>query len=105
MLDNKASLGQHSASAKDKHCSQVPTNEVGLDKTVALPMTRRQIQDAGDRYMIELGEARVLLCTYQVTKQKVLTQARMEWLEKRYGTGSVARIREYMTRLQNGELE
>jgi hypothetical protein len=78
---------------------------VGLDKTVALPMTRRQIQDAGDRYMIELGEARVLLCTYQVTKQKVLTQVRMEWLEKRYGTGSVARIRSYMTRLQNGELE
>lgn len=67
-------------------------------------MTRRQIQDAGDRYMIELGEARVLLCTYQVTKQKVLTQVRMEWLEKKYGTGSVARIRDYMTRLQNGEL-
>jgi hypothetical protein len=105
LLDNKASLGQHPASAKDKHCSQIPTNEVGLDTTVALPMTRRQIQDAGDRYMIELGEARVLLCTYQVTKQKVLTQVRMEWLEKKYGTGSVARIRDYMTRLQNGELE
>jgi hypothetical protein len=55
--------------------------------------------------MIELGEARVLLCTYQVTKQKVLTQVRMEWLEKRYGTGAVVRIRDYMTRLQNGELE
>jgi hypothetical protein len=68
-------------------------------------MTRKQIEDANDRYMIELGEARVLLCTYQVTKQKVLTQARIEWLEKRYGTGSVARIRDYMTRLQNGELE
>ena len=105
MLDNKASLGQHSTSAKNRCCSQVPQNEVGLDTTVALPMTRRQIQDAGDRYMIELGEARVLLCTYQVTKQKVLTQVRMEWLEKKYGTGSVARIRDYMTRLQNGELE
>jgi hypothetical protein len=98
-------LGKHPASAKDQGCSQVPQDEVGLDKTVALPMTRRQIEDAGDRYMIELGEARVLLCTYQVTKQKVLTQVRMEWLEKKYGTGSVARIRDYMTRLQNGELE
>jgi hypothetical protein len=98
-------VGQHSASAKDKHRSQVPTDEVGLDSTLALPMTRRQIQDAGDRYMIELGEARVLLCTYQVTKQKVLTQARMEWLEKKYGTGSVARIRNYMKKLQDGELE
>ena len=55
--------------------------------------------------MIELGEARVLFCTYQVTKQKVLTQVRMEWLEKKYGTGSVARIRDYMKKLQDGELE
>ena len=68
-------------------------------------MTRRQIEDAGDRYRIELGEARVLYCTYQVTKQKVLTQVRMEWLEKKYGTGAVARIREYMKKLQDGELE
>jgi hypothetical protein len=105
LLDNKTSVGQHPASAKDKHCSQVPKDEVGLDSTLALPMTRRQIQDAGDRYMIELGEARVLLCTYQVTKQKVLTQVRMEWLEKKYGTGSVARIRDYMKKLQDGELE
>lgn len=68
-------------------------------------MTRRQIQDAGDRYMIELGEARVLYRTYQSTGQKVLTQVRMEWLERRYGTGSVARIRSYMVKLQSGELE
>jgi len=68
-------------------------------------MTRKQIEDAGDRYMIELGEARVLLCTYFMTKQKVLTHARIEWLERRYGTGSVARIRDYMKKLQDGELE
>tara|TARA_R110000868_G_scaffold249135_1_gene505653 strand:- start:125 stop:442 length:318 start_codon:yes stop_codon:yes gene_type:complete len=105
LLDNKAGLGQHPASAKNGCCSQVPQDEVGFDSTVALPMTRRQIQDAGDRYQIELGEARVLLCTYQVTKQKVLTQVRMEWLEKKYGTGSVARIRDYMKKLQDGELE
>lgn len=59
----------------------------------------------GDRYQIELGEARVLFCTYQVTKQKVLTQVRMEWLEKKYGRGSVERIRGYMKKLQDGELE
>lgn len=68
-------------------------------------MTRRQIQDAGDRYMIELGEARVLFRTWESTGQKVLTQVRMEWLERRYGTGSVARIRGYMQKLQSGELE
>ena len=72
---------------------------------MAAPMTRRAVSDQGDRYMIELGEARVLLCTYQVTKQKVLTKDRMEWLEKRYGTGAVARIRGYMKKLQDGELE
>jgi hypothetical protein len=55
--------------------------------------------------MIELGEARVLYRTYESTGQKVLTPVRMEWLEKRYGTGSVARIRSYMQKLQTGELE
>jgi hypothetical protein len=98
-------VGQHSASAKDKHCSQVPTDEVGLDSTLALPMTRRQIQDAGDRYMIELGEARVLFRTWESTGQKVLTPVRIEWLERKYGTGSVARIRALMKKLQDGELE
>jgi hypothetical protein len=67
--------------------------------------SRKTISNEGDRYRIELGEARVLLCTYQVLKKQVLTQQRIEFLEKRYGHGSVARIRDYMTRLQNGELE
>jgi hypothetical protein len=58
-----------------------------------------------DRYMIELGEARVLFCTWQVTKKKVLTPTRIEWLERRYGSGSVERIRSYMKKLQTGELE
>jgi hypothetical protein len=66
---------------------------------------RKPTSDEGDRYMIELGEARVLLCTYQVTKQKVLTKERIEWLEKRYGMGAVVRIRKYMALLQSGELE
>ena len=55
--------------------------------------------------MIELGEARVLFCTWQVTKEKVLTPVRVEWLERRYGSGSVERIKGYMKKLQTGELE
>jgi len=78
---------------------------MGFDTTVALPMTRKSISNESDRYMIELGEARVLLCTYQLSKQKVLTPVRIEWLERTYGTGSVARIRSYMVKLQSGELE
>ena len=58
-----------------------------------------------DRYIIELGEARVLFRTWESTKQKVLTPVRVEWLERRYGSGSVERIKGYMAKLQSGELE
>jgi len=68
-------------------------------------MTRKEISNQSDRYMIELGEARVLFRTWESTGQKVLTPVRIEWLERRYGTGSVARIRGYMKKLQDGELE
>jgi hypothetical protein len=67
--------------------------------------SRKSISNAGDRYMIELGEARVLFRTYEATGQKVLTPVRIEWLEKRYGAGAVQRIKGYMLKLQNGELE
>ena len=67
--------------------------------------SRKTISDAGDRYIIELGEARVLYRTYESTGQKVLTPVRMEWLERKFGTGSVARIRALMQKLQTGELE
>jgi len=67
--------------------------------------SRKTISNEGDRYRIELGEARVLFCTYEVTKQSVLTKVRIEWLERRYGRGSVDRIREYMNKLRTGELE
>jgi hypothetical protein len=67
--------------------------------------SRKTISNEGDRYMIELGEARVLFRTYESTGQRVLTPVRMEWIEKTYGTGAVVRIREYMVKLQSGELE
>jgi hypothetical protein len=67
--------------------------------------SRKEISNQGDRYIIELGEARVLYRTYESTGQKVLTPVRMEWLERKYGTGAVVRIRELMKKLQSGELE
>jgi len=67
--------------------------------------SRKEISNQGDRYIIELGEARVLYRTYESTGQKVLTPVRMEWLERKYGSGSVARIRALMVKLQSGELE
>ena len=68
-------------------------------------MTRKAVSNQSDRYMIELGEARVLFRTYEATGKKVLTPVRIEWLERTYGTGSVERIKSYMVKLQNGELE
>ena len=67
--------------------------------------SRKEVSNAGDRYQIELGEARVLYRTYESTGQKVLTPVRIEWLERTYGTGSVERIKGYMVKLQKGELE
>ncbi len=67
--------------------------------------SRKEVSNDGDRYIIELGEARVLYRTYESTGQKVLTPVRMEWLEKKYGSGAVARIRALMQKLQTGELE
>lgn len=67
--------------------------------------SRKTISNEGDRYMIELGEARELFRTYEATGKKVLTPVRIEWLERTYGTGSVERIKGYMVKLQKGELE
>ena len=54
---------------------------------------------------LEQAEARDLYRTYKSTKQKVLTKVRMEWIEKTYGIGAVGRIRGYMDKIKNGELE
>ena len=66
---------------------------------------KRKRSNDGDRYQLEEALARELLTTYQVTQRKVLTGERMAWIEKRYGMGSVKRIRDHMVRLQTLETE
>jgi hypothetical protein len=61
--------------------------------------------DSGDQAMIEMGEARVLFTTWQVTKQKVMTPERIKYLEKRIGPGSSERIKRLMQKLRDGEIE
>jgi len=86
---------------------------VGLDFTQPIAVlrvntvaySRKTIENQSDRYILELSEARVLLCTYQTLKKSVLTKERIEYLERIYGTGCVDRIRGYMKKLQTGELE
>jgi hypothetical protein len=67
--------------------------------------SRKTISNESDRVQIEQGEARILYRTWETTQQRVLTQVRMEWIEKTYGIGAVGRIRKYMDKLRNGELE
>lgn len=66
---------------------------------------KRKPSSNGDRYIIELGEARLLYRTYESTKQKVLTPVRIKWLNKMYGPGAADRIKNLMVKLSNGELE
>lgn len=66
---------------------------------------KRKPSSNGDRYIIELGEARLLYRTYESTKQKVLTPVRIKWLDKTYGNGAAERIKNLMMKLSTGELE
>lgn len=66
--------------------------------------SRRGIENPSDRRQLEEGEARMLFRTWQETKNKVLTADRMEFLEKRYGRGSVERIRQMMIDMKEGRL-
>lgn len=51
-----------------------------------------------------MAEARELLTTFKVTKKKVMTPERQEFIEKMYGSGAVKRIVNYMTQLDKGEI-
>ena len=66
--------------------------------------SRRTIENPSDRVALEQSEARMLFRTWQATGNRVLTNERMEFLEKRYGRGSVERIRNYMVMMKNEEL-
>jgi hypothetical protein len=66
---------------------------------------KKPVSNVGDRYVIELGEARILYRTYESTKQKVLTPVRIKWLEKTYCFGAAERIKNLMMKLSTGELE
>lgn len=66
--------------------------------------SRKGIENPSDRRQLEEGEARVLFATWQATGNKVLTADRMEFLEKRYGRGSIERIRQMMVQMKEGTL-
>ena len=67
--------------------------------------SRKSIENQSDRVQLEQGEARVLYTTWVVSGKRVLTADRMEYIEKRFGKGSVERIRHYMAMMKAGELD
>lgn len=59
----------------------------------------------GDREMIEMGEARVIFRSWEVTKDRQFVRAMLERAEKMYGMGAKERIRQYMNQMKEGTLE
>jgi hypothetical protein len=57
-----------------------------------------------DRKQLEEGEARVLYATWQFTGNKVMTEERKAWLNKKYGYGAANRIQQYMMMIHAGDL-
>ena len=66
--------------------------------------SRRNIQGASDRVILEQAEARELYRNWVWSKKPDLIRARLERAERIYGTGARDRIREYMNRIKDGTL-
>ena len=67
--------------------------------------SRKVVSNAGDRAQLEIALARELYRTWETTKTRIFTKERIELIERRYSKGSVERVKEYMNRIKNGELE
>lgn len=67
--------------------------------------SRRNIQGPSDRVILEQAEARELYRNWEWTKNRDLIRARLERAERIYGSGARDRIREYMAKMKEGQLE
>ena len=67
--------------------------------------SRKNIEDPSDRVVLEQAEARELYRNWETTKNRDLIRARLERAERIYGRGARDRIREYMNRIKDGQLE
>ena len=66
--------------------------------------SRRNIQGASDRVILEQAEARELYRNWEWGKNRDLIRARLERAERIYGTGARDRIRNYMAQIKDGTL-
>lgn len=58
-----------------------------------------------DRKQLEEAAARELYCTWKVTGEKVMTDARKKFLNRLYGFGAVDRIQRLMMLMHKEELQ
>ena len=67
--------------------------------------SRRNIENPSDRQILEIAEARELYRNWESSKNRDLIRARLERAERIYGRGARDRIRDYMNRMKDGQLE
>jgi hypothetical protein len=67
--------------------------------------SRKTISNEGDRVRLEQAEAREIFRSWQTTKNNDFVRARLERCERIYGSGARDRVRTYLTRMKEGNLE
>jgi hypothetical protein len=67
--------------------------------------SRKNISNESDRVILEQAEARELYRNWETSKNRDLIRARLERAERIYGIGARDRIREYMNRMKEGQIE
>ena len=70
-----------------------------------MTFSRRTIENPSDRVVLEQAEAREIYRTWETNKDKDYVRGRLERAERIYGRGARDRIREYMNRIKDGQLE
>ena len=70
-----------------------------------MTFSRRNIQGANDRVILEQAEARELSRNWEWGKNRDLIRARLERAERIYGSGARDRIRDYMNKIKDGSIE
>jgi hypothetical protein len=67
--------------------------------------SRRNIENPSDRQTLEIAEARELYRTWETNKDRDFVRGRLERAERIYGRGARDRIRDFMNRIKDGQLE
>ena len=67
--------------------------------------SRKTISNEGDRVILEKAEAREIYRTWQSNRDNDFVRARLERCEKVYGSGARDRVRTYMSRMKEGQIE